>query len=80
MNLSFIFLGNIPSIFDNDLSKIEMFQNTKNKIRNDIVKRFNYVSERIRDEDIYRNLLSIKSSTCEISQTGKKYCLNLIKN
>ena len=56
-----------------------MFQNIKNKIRNDIVKRLNYVSARIRDEDIYRNLLSIKSSTCEISQTGKKYCLILRK-
>jgi hypothetical protein len=74
------FSGNIPSIFDNDLSKLEMFQNIKNKLRNEIVKRLNYVSARIRDEDIYRNLLSITSGTCEISQTGKKYYLNLRKN
>jgi len=68
---TFFDLGKIPSVFDNDLSKIEMCQNNKNKVRNDIIKRLNFVSARIRDEEIYKNLLSIKDSVCDVTNSGK---------
>jgi hypothetical protein len=65
---------NIPSIFDKDPSKIEMCKNNRIKIRNDIMNRFDFVTARIRDESVYKNLLEIKNSACEktICDSGKK--------
>ena len=64
---------NIPSIFDKDPSKIEMCKNNRIKIRNDIMNRFSFVTARIRDESIYKNLLTLKNSVCEetICDSGK---------
>jgi hypothetical protein len=64
---------NIPSIFDKDPSKIEMCKNIRIKIRNDIMNRFSFVTARIRDESIYKNLQTIKNSVCEetICDSGK---------
>jgi hypothetical protein len=70
---------NIPSIFEKDPSKIEMCKNNRIKIRNDIMNRFDFVTARIRDESVYKNLLAIKNSACEktICDSGKK--MNRIK-